>query len=259
MQLTLHFDAPAPVAVPVHYGSLVQGLIYRQIQNDALRSYLHEHGFPLEKRRFKLFTFSRLMGEAVRYDRAGGYLVFVPPLRLVVCSPINFVLQEIGSGFLRQGRVRIGDARLEVKEVEAVKPRVRDHVIRVRMLSPVVMYSTMPRQDGRSYTYYYSPFEPRFAELIGANLAKKYLLIHGHPAPEDGFAIYPAAVTDRDLKITRYKETIIKGWMGEYFLRGDTELLQVALGAGLGAKNSQGYGCCVLSEELRCGRLTKGK
>jgi len=253
VQLTVHFDAPAPVTVPVHYGSLLQGLIYHQIKNDAMRSYLHDHGFSLEKRRFKLLTFSRLMGKAVRYDRASSHLVFVPPLRLVICSPIPFVLQEIGSGFLRQGNVCVGDCRLYVKGLETVEPRVHNRVIRVRMLSPVVMYSTMPTEGGRSYTYYYSPFEPRFAELIGANLAKKYLLIHGCPAPADEFNISPVAVNDGNLKITRYKETIIKGWMGEYLLRGDTEVLQVALSAGLGAKNSQGYGCCVLSEEALSG------
>jgi len=33
MQLTIHFHAPGPVAIPVHYGTLLQGLIYRQMQN----------------------------------------------------------------------------------------------------------------------------------------------------------------------------------------------------------------------------------
>ena len=51
---------------------------------------------------------------------------------------------------------------------------------------------------------------------------------------------------EKDFKITRYKDTIIKGWLGEYYLNGDPELLRVALDAGLGAKNSQGYGCCEL-------------
>jgi CRISPR-associated endoribonuclease Cas6 len=34
--------------------------------------------------------------------------------------------------------------------------------------------------------------------------------------------------------------------MGTYELQGDPALLQIALTAGLGAKNSQGYGCCEL-------------
>jgi len=246
MQLTVFFHAPSEVVVPVHYSTLLQGLIYRQMQNPALRRYLHEHGFSLEKRRFKLFTFSRLTGRSARFYRSSGSMVFAPPLHLVICSPISFIIQELGNGFLQQGRVRLGDARLEVKEMSVDSPRVTSGSVRVKMLSPVVMYSTAQAESGRSYTYYFSPFEPRFGELIGANLAKKHLLIHGRRADTEGFVIRPAEVGEKDFKITRYKDTVIKGWLGEYYLSGDPELLQVALDAGLGAKNSQGYGCCAL-------------
>ncbi|MBE3582167.1 MAG: CRISPR-associated endoribonuclease Cas6 [Thermoanaerobacteraceae bacterium] len=248
MQLTIFFTAPGPVAVPVQYGHLLQGIIYRHMENPVLRSYLHEHGFAMGKRRFKLFTFSRLLGREVRYDRAAGRLVLTPPLRLVICSPIPFILQELGTGFLRQGQVRLGEARLEVKEMATAAPRVTQEILRVRMLSPLVVYSTLASGDGRTYTYYYSPFEPRFTELVANNLAKKHLLVYGRPARVDGFAIRPARVDDRDLKVTYYKETVVKGWMGQYELRGDPDLLQVALDAGLGAKNSQGYGCCTPAE-----------
>lgn len=47
----------------------------------------------------------------------------------------------------------------------------------------------------------------------------------------------------------KYKDTIIKGWVGAYFLAGDPDLLKLALTAGVGAKNSQGFGCCVLEGE----------
>ncbi len=246
MQLTVYFHARGQVEVPVHYGTLLQGLIYHQMDNPVLRSYLHEHGFVLEKRGFKLFTFSRLMGKSVRYNRDSRSLTYTPPIKLVICSPISFILKELGTGLLRQGCARLGDVQLEVKEMAAANPRVSSRSIRVQMLSPVVMYSTTKSKSGRSYTYYYSPFEPRFAELIGANLAKKHLLIYGRRAETEDFSFRPARVEEKDFKITRYKDTIIKGWMGEYYLTGRPELLQVALDAGLGAKNSQGYGCCTM-------------
>jgi CRISPR-associated endoribonuclease Cas6 len=37
--------------------------------------------------------------------------------------------------------------------------------------------------------------------------------------------------------------------MGTYELQGDPALLQIALTAGLGAKNPQGYGCCLMEEQ----------
>jgi CRISPR-associated endoribonuclease Cas6 len=246
VQLTLVLGAAGPVSLSVHYAGLVQGLLYRVMENPALKSYLHEQGFAYENRRFKLFTFSRLMSGVVRYDRNTGNLLLKPPLYLVICSPVSFILQEIGTGLLRRGWLRLGPARLEVREMYIAALRVAQSTVRVRMLSPLVVYSTLLTASGRKFTYYYSPFEPRFSELVRENLAKKHALIHGRPALADGFAIRPVGVTEKDHKITRYKDTIIKGWMGEYELAGDPDLLQVALDAGLGSKNSQGHGCCTL-------------
>jgi CRISPR-associated endoribonuclease Cas6 len=217
VQLTIFFTAPGPVAVPVQYGHLLQGLIYRQMANPVLRSYLHEQGFALGKRRFKLFTFMRLLGRAARYDQLTGRLVLTPPLRLVICSPIPFILQELGTGFLRQGQVRLGEVYLEVKEMATAAPRVTEEPLHVRMLSPLVVYSTLSDGDGRNYTYYY--FEPRFTELVANNLAKKHLLVHGRPARTDGFAIRPVRVEDRDLKITATRKPLSRaGWANTSFL-----------------------------------------
>lgn len=248
MQLTITLTAPEPVELPVHYGHLIQGMIYRGMENPLLSRYLHEQGFQLEKRRFKLFTFSRLMGQKSHLDRANKKITLIPPLQLVICSPIPFILQELGTGLLRQGQVRIGPARLTVKEISTAQPHVEMDRIQVRMLSPITVYSTMPYADGRKYTYFYSPFEPKFSELVGANLVKKHYLIHGVPPLSEFFSIKPVRVTDADYKITTYKGFTIKGWMGTYELQGDPALLQIALSAGLGAKNSQGYGCCLMDE-----------
>lgn len=75
MRLTVTFHAPPEVAVPVHYGDLLQCLICRQMQNSALRRYTHEHGFPMEKRRLKLFIFSLMVGRSARFNRSSGSMV----------------------------------------------------------------------------------------------------------------------------------------------------------------------------------------
>jgi len=54
-------------------------------------------------------------------------------------------------------------------------------------------------------------------------------------------------VGKKDFITTRYKDTVIKGRLGEYYLSGVSELSQTALDAGLGAKNFRGYGCCELA------------
>lgn len=245
MRLTVTFNAAGDFILPVEYNHLLQAALYHQIEQPALRSFLHEQGFELGRRKFKLFTFSRLHGR-LRVDSVGQKMIFSPPVKFTVCSPISFVIQEMGNGFLKQGRIRLGDAVLEVERVEVIDTVVREREILVQMLSPVVVYSTLERSAGR-YTYYYSPFEPRFCELVLANLAKKYLLIFGRPGDTRDFSIAPAGVKEKDFKVVKYKGTVIKGWMGTYRLRGDPQLLEVALNAGLGSKNSQGFGCCEYS------------
>lgn len=214
------------------------------IKQPALRTFLHEKGFALGQRKFKLFTFSRLLGHP-SYNRETKTLIFSSPVRLVICSPIDFIIQELGNGFLRSGYVRIGESVLKVCGVAVTDQVVRSNTIKVHMLSPLVVYSTLENGSQR-FTYYYSPFEARFQELVLSNLAKKYLLIYGRNIGEKEFQIIPTNVNLSDHKVIKYKGTVIKGWMGNYILTGDPQLLEIALHAGLGAKNSQGFGCCEL-------------
>jgi CRISPR-associated endoribonuclease Cas6 len=246
MQLVVSMTASSPIRLPVHYGNQVQGLIYKIMENPALPKYLHEQGFKYQKRSFKLFTFSRLLAKNFHYIKEESIFEFSPPFQLIICSPINYILREIGTGLLKNHRLNLGGNPLEVKEIKSAAPEVKKEKIIVRMLSPLVVYSTYETEKNKKYTYYYSPFEERFGELIGANLVKKCLLVHGQSINTDGFSIHPFDVSKTDFKITKYKGFIIKGWLGKYEIKGNTALLQMALDAGLGSKNSQGYGCCEL-------------
>lgn len=247
MRITITLSGPFEnVVLPVDHNYLVQAAIYQQIEQPALRSFLHEQGFELGKRKFKLFTFSRLMGK-VKVDSQKGYMVFTLPLELAICSPLAIILQELAKSFLKQGYIHLGREILYVERVTAIDQVVQEKSIKIRMLSPLTVYSTLV-DSGRNYTHYYSPFEPRFQELVYANLVKKYWLIFGKGVPQEEFSIEPLEVDKRDFKIVKYKGTVIKGWMGSYRLKGNPQLLKVALDAGLGSKNSQGFGCCELAE-----------
>ncbi len=50
------------LVLPIHYNELIQAFIYRNLSED-LATFLHNKGFSLSegKRKFKLFTFSRLL------------------------------------------------------------------------------------------------------------------------------------------------------------------------------------------------------
>lgn len=45
------------------------------------------------------------------------------------------------------------------------------------------------------------------------------------------------------MAIIKYKGTVIKGYSGDFILKGNPELIKLAYDTGLGSKNSQGFGC----------------
>jgi len=250
MRLKITFHAGKPLTLPVNYQEMVQAFIYGAV-SPTLAKILHDYGFPHGKRNFKLFTFSRLMGR-YRVDREAGTITFSSPVVLHFASPVHQFVEEFGNMLLLRERHRLGGSEVTVTEVGVESNRVEERKVDVRMLSPLTMYSTLQRPDGRKKTYYYSPFEQEFSELIGSNLIKKYAAFFGSEPREKGFSITPLRVSKKDRILTRYKGFVIQAWGGTYRLEGVPELLTLALDAGLGGKNSQGFGCGVKEEDGKC-------
>lgn len=238
------------LALPIHYNHLLQGAIYG-ILPPELASFFHEQGFETGGRRFKLFTFSRLMGER-KIDQESKKITFRGEVRLVVASPLEKFCTALAWGFLNRGFLRLGDAEVEVVKMAVQHYRVTGEEITVRTLSPVVAYSTFYRPDGRKYTCYFQPAEPEFDSLITANLRKKYQALYGcEPPPGE---VMVKKVGKGNWHVLNYKGTIVKGYSGPLRLAGPPELLQIAIDAGLGSKNAQGFGCLEIRGGGRSGR-----
>jgi len=214
----------------------------------GLRDFLHNKGFILEKRIFKLFVFSRLMGK-VFIDEEKNNFMFYPPFQLVIGSPVERIIYELAAGLMKRPVVYIHGQGIEVESVEVIPTVVSESSIIIRAISPITVYSSV-ENSSRHYTYYYSPFEFRFEETIRQNLIKKHIIVFAKHPEEDNFKIEPIYVNSQDQKIVKFKGTIIKGWMGTYRLTADPRLIELALSAGLGSKNSQGFGCVVPAKVL---------
>jgi len=235
MRVCVELSPSGPVAVPSQYNQLVQGAIYRCLSPD-LRSELHDLGFGTRGRRFKLFTFSRLIGE---FRRQGPLLVFRGPIRLWVSSPVSRFIAELVNGLLSAGRINLLGQELPVSSIEVRERPALSGEVTVRTLSPITVYSTLLTRDGRKKTYYYSPFEEEFAELLEANLKRKASILLGDGAT-GGVDVSPIG-RPREVVCT-FKGTVIRGWVGMFVIRGDQRLIEIGYEAGLGAKNSAGFG-----------------
>jgi len=226
------------LVLPGHYNALVQGLIYHHL-DEVLAQQTHDRGWLDGQRRLRLFVFSRLMG---RFRRVSGQIEFLGPLGLAVASPVAPILESLALHLVRKRWLTLGKARIEVTSVEVALPPTYQRPVRLKALSPITVYSTLEAPDGRKKTYYYAPQEPEFGRLVIENLRRKIRAWTGEDVPPEGATLRPVKVSNRNLVVARYKDTIVKGWTGIYELDAPEPYFRMALDAGLGAKNSQGFG-----------------
>ena len=240
MRLLLEFNAEKDLVVPIDYNYQIPGFLYKSI-SPKLARILHDEGFQTGNRKFRLFTFSRVLGD-YEIRKTDNSIKFSSPFRLVVHSVLNEFVQELAEELLRKKFVRIASHRVSLASAEVADSTIDRDKVKIKMLSPVTIYSTLSHPDGRKKTYYYSPFENEFGDLISENARKKFLAYH-KKAPQGEIRLAPLKVNSGNQKIVSYKGSIIKGWTGIYELSGDRELMKMAYDAGLGGKNSQGFGC----------------
>lgn len=240
MRLKISLDSEQGLKLPVNYNRLLQAAIYRHI-SPSLAGVLHDRGYVFGKRSFKLFTFSRLLGR-YELDREKGEIIFPHGATLVVTSPVQEFCSELLYGFLGAGEVLLGQQKAEVTGVEVDSPRVSGDKAVFELLSPVVVYSTFSKPEGGKYTCYFQPGETEFSRLLSENLAKKHAAFYGKPLSRAG-PLQVKVLNRPHMNLVKYKGGVIKGYTCRLELEGPEELLQLGVEAGIGGKNSQGFGC----------------
>jgi len=246
LRLAISLSAERSLRLPMNYNQLVQAAIYRHI-SPSLASLLHDRGYTFGKRSFKLFTFSRLLGK-YQLDRERKEIVFPRGARLVVSSPVHEFCSELVSGLLSSGRLELGRQEVEITGVEVTSPKVPKNRAVLELLSPVVVYSTFEKPGGGKYTCYFQPGEEEFSRLLQENLTKKYAALYREPAPLSR-PLEVKVLNRPHMNLVRYKGIVIKGYTCRLELQGPPQLLHLGLEAGLGGKNSQGFGCAEISPD----------
>lgn len=227
------------IVLPLHYNHIVQAAIYNSIDPE-LAAFLHEKGFTDGKRAFKMFSFSNLRGQ-YSLNKTQKTIKFTNEINLTISSPVEEFCQSLVNVLLKKGYMRLGHSEVEVEKVHVENFKMEREEIKLKTLSPVVLYSTLLRPDGRKYTCYFQPGEPDYERVLNINLKNKYRAFYNVEPPVDEVQV--KALGRQKLNVVRYKDTIIKGYSGKLLLTGPRSLLQVAVDSGLGGKNAQGFGC----------------
>ncbi len=240
MRLKLYLGrGDAPLHTPVHYNYFLQAFIYRHLEAH-LAQRLHDEGIGEGTKRFRYFTFSRLMGD---FERQGEQLVFPRGAVLYIASPNKAFLESLLLHLLTTEELQIGESRAPLRKVEAIpQPRYQSEVV-LKAISPITLRETL-RQPSEKYTYYLEPREPDFSARIIGNLRDKVRFWHGRDIPpSDAYCVPLAVDLKKNFHMVNFKGTWVKGWSGLYRFHAPLEYFQMALDAGIGERNSGGFGC----------------
>ncbi|HOP93389.1 MAG TPA: CRISPR-associated endoribonuclease Cas6 [Acetivibrio thermocellus] len=236
MRFKVGIEFDESLELPFNYNKILQGFIYRNIMDKDLAQFIHDKGFSYEKRKYKMFTFSRLQGK-FSIDSKRKKIIYQSPVELIVSSCYDDFFIDLSLSLLKRD-VEIASHKAYVSKMDIIMEEPKS-IQKIRMLSPVTAYSTL--DDKR--TVYFSPYNHDFKRIIRDNLIKKYKAFYKKNCGNDmDFDIEIAS--DKCTKvISNYDGFIIEGWMGDFVLRGNQELIKLAYDAGVGGKNSQGFGC----------------
>ena len=240
MRIKISAVSKSKIALRTGYQYQLQGLVYNLIDKHSA-DWLHNEGFKFEKRRYPLFNFSEIL-ERGRYDSDLKIFTFSGQISFYISSPVNWILEQIAKNAVTKDELKLGQNNIIITAIEVFKQLDIDKKkVRVNCLTPIEVHSTLTKADGAKKTYYYSPHEKEFSEFINENLRKKWFSLYQKDCPYN-LKISPVNIKYNKERKRNFKGTIIKGWSGHFYLEGDKELIELAFDAGLGSRNSAGWG-----------------
>jgi len=246
MRLKLEFVSPKSVILPQGYTKYMQAMIYN-IFSKKVREFVHETGFRSAKK-FSLFCFSWILEEG-RYIKKIKVFDFGNKISFYISSPAKVLMEDILNGLFKNEHFRLGENELYVSSVVSVEKNFGNlDAVEVSALTPIEVHRTYV-ENGRNKTIYFSPFEKEFSELVNMNLRNKWSAFYRQELDKnlEIIPLFEKETAERRYKKVVYygfgnKRYIVEGWKGKYLLKGEPEVLRFVYDAGLGSKNSQGFG-----------------
>ena len=215
-----------PIVLPLAYNELVQGMLYNSWRDRYPD--LHDEGT------FRPFVFGRLEGKSKR-DSKKRTILFYDIISLEVRTPYEELLDECAIQIARAGSARIGAYTLNVINLQSNDRLFFPQRALIKLRTPVVAYHTL--EDG--HTVPYSPLDAEWLGLIQQNAQHKAKKLGATYSSQLQAIPYEKTLIKQ---VTRFKGTFVTGWLGEFMIATDPEILAMLWCCGLGVKNSQGFG-----------------
>ena len=261
MRLKLTLQAiHKPALLPFNYQYPLSSAIYKIIRSAdaAFAAFLHDKGYGEGNKNFKLFTFSDIKTTFVRSE--DRMLLQTGEAELIVCFYVTEAAENFIKGLFLNQQLEIADNKsktvFHINQVESMRTGLRGEKLRgervlLRPLSPLVV----GRKNNRGHYDYRSPEDPDFEECLLYNWMEKVsatglsdesalqsvrqkvsAAVRLFPYPPQSRLITIKGGTNAETKIRGYTKFRLE-------VTAPDEMIELALGAGLGLYNAQGMGC----------------
>lgn len=221
--------------IPVNYRSLLQGVIYNALFGNEEIKQIHNQGYKIGKRKFKLFTFSEIYGQT-SYIKETKELLFQNNAHFdftafyddIVLTFINFLTQN--------PQIVIGKQIIKVQSYMLLDDILNNNTTEQFLtISPVTAYIT----DENKKTVYYHPNSEEFKESVINNIAQKYFLVYNENMPD---ITIDEINNIKEKKVYFRKNFAIAYHFKIIFSNLDEKVKNIIMTCGIGSKNSSGFG-----------------
>lgn len=234
--------------IPINYQYELSSAIYRILSNgdEVYAQWLHNNGFQSENKKFKLFTFSRLIAPyGIDKERARlilkstiieWYITFLPKKST----------QDFIQGIFKDQRFEIADsisgAAFVVREVQMMPSLNYTSDTIFEAMSPICI----SQKNERGKADYLSPDHPLYSQAILSGLKARYQALTGNQYEGESFCDLHVLTKPRSSLITikagTKAATRVRGYLYRFQIKLPDELMQIAYDCGLGEKGSLGFG-----------------
>jgi len=234
MRFEVRLEFPKDQKLPFNNVYYLASTIYERMS--VIDNVLSEeiHG----RRGFKHFTFSWITIRDFRTVR-DGIIPLSSEGSFRFTSPNDALSRSIAEGFLTKPELRIGHCMARVSGVAPLKePSFVNGSQRFDCISPIIL-RIRRAVEGKEVIWDLSPRDEEFKPSLVKNLIKRYTDYYGKPPESNIFDVRIWSTKGCRLKI---KDTYNRAHFLSFTANSGRQLLEFAYQAGLGERNSLGFG-----------------
>lgn len=242
--------------LPFSYNYQLASVIYKLLKfgSPEFSKYLHDAGYKLNGKKYKLFTFSLRLD---KFEPAFNFIKLTSPFaNLIVSSPlVEDFIKTFVIGVFENQTITINHLdkpiSFAIQNMELMPEPEFSDLASFISLSPLV-FSTVKNINGKLNQYYLRPEDSEeINRVLLQNLQNKYEIINKQPMKN------PFLNLKFDPRYSRQRNRITKkitvninginpidviGLLAPFTINANPELIKTGYDCGFGEKNSMGFG-----------------